>query len=184
MKKFVPVFLACFVCAASADENPFFNGYENQVVFNLGIGTNHGFLISPPTQFVPFAMGQFQYSQPATFFRIPARMSLNVFQTLGYGERYGWDWRDFTIPIVTVSGDISLVTFDNWNLFMGFGAGFQVQQNDRIGSKLIFGFKVGGAYSLTDCSALEFFIQHMSNGNTAPENNSYAFYGVGFAYNF
>ena len=180
----IPVLLVCFVFSAFADENPFFNGYDNQIVFNVGTGTNHGFLISPPTEFVPFAMLQFQYSQPASFFRIPARMSLNVFQTIGYGKRYGWDWRDFTIPIAMVSGDVSLLQWYDWNFFMGFGAGFQAQQNDRIGSKLIFGFKLGAAYRISECTAIEAFMQHMSNGNTAPENNSYAFYGLGFAYNF
>ena len=184
MRKVFCVLLVCFITSANADENPFFNGYDNQIVFNVGTGTNHGFLISPPTEFVPFAMVQFQYSQPANFFRLPARMSLNVFQTLGYGKRYGWDWRDFTIPIVMASGDDSLFSGDDWYTFMGFGAGFQAQQNDRIGSKLIFGFKLGGAYRFSECSSVEFFMQHMSNGNTAPENNSYAFYGVGFAYNF
>lgn len=184
MKKILFVLLVSMISAANADENPFFDGYENQIVFNLGTGTNHGFLFSPPTQFVPFAMVQVQYSQPANFFRLPARMSLNVFQTFGYGEKYGWDWHDFTIPIATVSGDVSLASWDNWNVFMGFGAGFQAQQNDRIGSKFIFGFKVGGAYRFSECFSLEFFMQHMSNGNTAPENNSYAFYGIGLAYNF
>ena len=184
MRKSFCVFLACFIVSANADENPFFNGYDNQIVFNIGTGTNHGFLISPPTEFVPFGVVQFQYSQPANFFRLPARMSLNVFQTFGYGKRYGWDWRDFTIPIAMVSGDVSLFSGYNWYTFRGFGVGFLAQQNDRIGSKLIFGFKVGGAYRMSECSAIEFFMQHMSNGNTAPENNSYAFYGIGFAYNF
>ena len=184
MRKFLCVLLSCVISAANADENPFFDGYENQIVFNLGTGTNHGFLISPPTEFVPFAVAQIQYSQPANFFRIPARMSLNIFQTFGYGRRYGWDWRDFTIPIAMVSGDVSLFQWYDWNFFMGFGAGFQAQQNDRIGSKFIFGFKVGGAYRISECSSVELFMQHMSNGNTAPENNSYAFYGLGFAYNF
>ena len=184
MRCFLPVLLVCFVSSAFADENPFFDGYENQIVFNIGTGTNHGFLISPPTEFVPFAMLQIQYSQPASFFGIPARMSLNVFQTIGYGKRYGWDWRDFTIPIAMLSGDVSLLQWYDWNFFMGFGTGFQAQQNDRIGSKLIFGFKLGAAYRISECTAIEAFMQHMSNGNTAPENNSYAFYGLGFAYNF
>ena len=184
MRNFLSVLLTCLVSGAFADENPFFDGYENQIVFNVGTGTNHGFLISPPTEFVPFAMLQFQYSQPASFFGMPARMSLNVFQTIGYGKRYGWDWRDFTIPIAMASGDIVLFSNDDWYSFMGFGMGFQAQQNDRIGSKLIFGFKLGAAYRISECTAIEGFIQHMSNGNTAPENNSYAFYGLGFAYNF
>jgi hypothetical protein len=67
---------------------------------------------------------------------------------------------------------------------MGLGIGMQGQQNERIGSKLLFGFKLGAGYRITECIALELFMQHYSNGNTAPENNSYAFYGLGMTYSF
>ncbi|MBQ3039208.1 MAG: acyloxyacyl hydrolase, partial [Alphaproteobacteria bacterium] len=68
--------------------------------------------------------------------------------------------------------------------FIGFGAGFQAQQNERIGSKLIFGFKLGAGYHISECTSVEVFAHHFSNGNTAPENNSYAFYGLGITYSF
>lgn len=169
---------------AHAETNPFFNGYENQFVFNIGTGVNGGFLLPPPTQWVPFAMLNAQYSQPANFFRLHARKSLNIIQTIGYGQRYGWDWEKFTIPIGIMSVDIVPAFGKKWYTFIGLGAGFQAQQNDRIGSKFLFTFKFGGAYRLSECSSIEFFAQHFSNGNTAPENNSYAFYGFGLAYNF
>ena len=170
--------------SAHAESNPFFNGYENQFVFNIGSGVNGGFLLPPPTQWVPFAMLNAQYSQPAIFFRLHARKSLNIIQTIGYGQRYNWDWEKFTIPIGIISMDIVPIHGKKWYTFIGIGAGFQVQQNDRIGSKFLFTFKFGGAYRLSDCSSIEFFAQHFSNGNTAPENNSYAFYGLGMTYNF
>ncbi len=184
MKKVSVLFLFVFSAPVMALENPFFNGYENQIAFNFGYGTNHGFLISPPTQFVPYIMLQGQYSQPTTFFRLPARKSLNVIQNIGSGKKYGWYWNKYTIPIALLSEDIALFYGDDWYTFMGLGVGMQAQQNERIGSKLLFGFKIGAGYRLTECTAAEFFIQHFSNGNTAPENNSYAFYGLGFAYNF
>lgn len=165
-------------------DNPFFSGYENQVAFNFGWGVNHGFLIPAPSQFVPFNMFHIQYSQPTTFFGIQARQSLNVIQTLGHGSKYGWQWDKYTIPIAMISQDITPFYGDNWYTFMGVGAGFQAQQNKRIGSKLIFSFKIGAGYKITDCLGFEVYAHHFSNGNTAPENNSYAFYGAGITYSF
>ena len=67
---------------------------------------------------------------------------------------------------------------------MGIGVGMQAQQNERIGSKFLFGFKLGAGYRISECTSVEAFMQHISNGNTAPENNSYAFYGLGLSFNF
>ena len=67
---------------------------------------------------------------------------------------------------------------------MGAGVGLQAQQNDRIGSKLVFQFKVTFGYNFNEKWAAELFIQHFSNANTADENNSYAFYGLGLTCNF
>lgn len=185
MKKILCVLTATLLTSASfAENNPFFNGYDNQFAVNFGFGVNSGFLLPPPSQFVPFNMLHVQYSQPTTFFRLSARRSLNVFQTLGHGEKYGWQWDKYTIPIVMLTEDVSLFSGDDWYTFMGLGVGMQAQQNERIGSKLIFGFKLGAAYRISECTSVELFMQHMSNGNTAPENNSYAFYGLGLAYNF
>ena len=165
-------------------ENPFFNGYENQVAFNFGYGVNSGFLIPPPTQFVPFILLHGQYSQPTTFFCLPARKSINLHQTIGSGGKYGWSWDKYTIPIASLSEDVALLYGDDWYTFMGIGVGMQMQQNERIGSKLIFSFKLGAAYRISECTSVELFMQHMSNGNTAPQNNSYAFYGLGLTYSF
>lgn len=164
--------------------NPFLNGYENQVAFNFGFGVNDGFLIPSPTEFVPFNMFHLQYSQPTTFFGVAARQSLNVIQTLGHGSKYGWQWDKYTIPIAMLSMDVSPWYGDDWYTFVGVGAGFQAQQNKRIGSKLIFSFKLGAGYRISECTSVEVFAHHFSNGNTAPENNSYAFYGLGITYSF
>lgn len=181
---FMLVFSGTAMAATGKNINPLFNGYENQIAVNFGFGVNSGFLIAPPTQFVPFNMLHVQYSQPTTFFRLPARKSLNVIQTLGHGSKYGWSWDKYTIPIVMLSEDVALFYGKNWYSYMGLGVGMQAQQNERIGSKLLFGFKLAAAYRLSECTAVELFMQHYSNGNTAPENNSYAFYGLGLAYSF
>lgn len=178
------ILLSTITVTAHADYNPFFGDYKNQVAFNFGWGVNSGIIVPPPTQWVPFVMLHAQYSQPTEFFRLPARKSLNIFQTLGSGEKYGWQWDKYTIPIVMLSEDVIPFHWDDWYTFIGLGVGMQAQQNERIGSKLIFGFKIGAGYRISECTSAELFMQHMSNGNTAPENNSYAFYGLGITYNF
>lgn len=171
-------------CAAYADTNPFMGEYKNQIAFNIGQGVNSGFLIPPPTQLVPFYMLHIQYSQPTTFFKIPARQSINIGQTLGFGSKYGWDWDQYTIPMIFLSEDIALAHGDNWYFATSVGVGLQAQQNERLGAKLLFQFKLIGGYRINDKWGIELFIQHFSNANTATENYSYAFYGAGFTYNF
>ena len=184
MKKFF-LFLSLILLPVYAQGyNPFMGDYKNQVAVNLGQGVNSGFIIPPPVQFVPFYLLHLQYSQPTTFFKLPARQSINIGQTLGFGRGYGWDWDKFTIPMIFLSEDIALLHGDNWYFSTGIGMGLQAQQNERIGSKLLFQFKLIGGYRITDTVGLELFIQHFSNANTAIENNSYAFYGIGMTYNF
>lgn len=172
------------VCAAKTT-NPFFgDNNENQVAFYFGYGVNQGFLIPPPTQFVPFILLHAQYSQPTTFFRLPARQSLNIMQTIGSGEKYGWHWDKYSIPITTLSMDVALLAGCNWYFGPGIAMGLQAQQNERIGSKLLFGFKLTGGVHITNNIAAELFVQHYSDANTSPENYSYAFYGAGLTYSF
>ncbi len=187
MKKIVFVLPALFLCAAAgqaAPVNPMFGNNHHQLAFNFGYGVNSGFLIPPPTQFVPFIMLHFQYSQPTTFFKLPARQSINVVQTIGSGKKYGWNWDKYSIPIAWLSQDVALFHGRRWYFGPGIGVGMQGKENERIGSKLVFGFKIMGGYAITDSMRAELFVQHFSNGNTAPENNSYAFYGAGFSYSF
>lgn len=185
MKKIICALLISSACTiAHAENNPFFNGYDNQFALNFGWGVDSGFLIPAPVRWVPFVMVHAQYSQPTDFFRLPARRSLNVIQTLGSGTSRGWHWDKYTIPIITMSEDVILAHGKNWYFYSGLAVGMQAQQNERIGSKLLFGFKLGSGYKLTECMNLELFVQHYSNGNTAEENHSYAFFGAGVTYNF
>lgn len=185
MKKIAVSFFAIlFTVCAYADENPFMGEHKNQFALHLGQGVNSGFIIPPPTQWVPFTFVHFQYSQPTTFFSLPARQSINIGQTIGWGQKYGWDWRKFTIPMIFLSEDIALFYNDNWYFSTGIGVGLQAQQNERLGAKLLLQFKLIGGYRINDHWGIEAFIQHFSNANTAPENNSYAFYGLGIVFNF
>ena len=170
--------------AALANANPFMGEHNHQIALNAGAGVNSGFIVPPPTQFVPFMFLHFQYSQPTTFFKVPARQSINIGQTLGLGTGYGWDWTEFTIPMIFLSEDIAIAHGKNWYFSTGVGVGLQAQQNERLGAKLLFQFKLAGGYRINDKWGIELFVQHFSNANTAPENNSYAFYGTGFTYSF
>lgn len=165
--------------------NPFMGYSQNQVAMNIGLGVDSGFLLPPPARFVPFFMlPNIQYSQPTTFFKLPARQSLNFGETVGMGKRYGWDWPSYSIPMIFASEDVALAYGDDWYFSAGAGVGLQAQQNDRIGSKLLFQFKLIAGYRFNECWGMEVFVQHFSNGNTAPENNSYAFYGLGVTRSF
>ena len=191
MKKIL-LFLSIFIFPLSSvadgcllpDKNPFMGTYQQQVAFGIGQGFDTGILLPPPVHPVPFYIATFQYSQPTTFFRVPARRSLNISGTLGFDSKYGWDWQDYSIPMIYFTEDIALFRYNRIYGGMGAGAGLQAKQNKRIGSKLLFEFKLTFGYNFNDEWAIELFIQHFSNANTADENNSYAFYGLGFTYNY
>lgn len=166
------------------EKNPFMGTYQNQFSFGFGQGFDTGWLLPPPTRPVPFYIGSIQYSQPTSFFRIPARRSLNFSQTIGFHEKYGWKWQDYTIPLIYITEDIALFRYKRLYAGIGAGTGLQAKQNKRLGTKLLFQFKITFGYNFNKRWATEFFIQHFSNANTAHENNSYAFYGIGFTYNY
>ncbi|MCL2758162.1 MAG: acyloxyacyl hydrolase [Alphaproteobacteria bacterium] len=186
MRKIIALFIvfACAGYARAETYNPFFVGHKHQVGFSLGTGVNSGRIVPPFAQFVPFTELHVQYSVPSEAFYLPARLSMNLTQTVGFGRRYGWDWTSYSIPIIYITKDLALLYTRGWYFGAGAGAGFQAKENERIGSKLVFTFKVFTGYRLTDRLAGELYAKHFSNGNTAPENNSYAFYGIGFTWNF
>lgn len=186
MKKILTSLFLCSLGATAfgAADNPFMGTAQNQFALMAGQGFDQGFIIPPPFRIVPFYAVQAQYSQPTTFFSLPARQSLNVVTTIGMGEKYGWDWKDFSIPIAMISGDVALAHGANWYFAAGAGVGLQAQQNDRLGAKLVFQAKLTAGYRFNEQWGAEFYIQHFSNANTAPENYSYAFYGLGVTYNF
>ncbi len=184
MKKIVVFLCVVFGVTSANAYNPFMGDYQNQIAFNVGQGVNSGFLIPPPTQWVPFTIFNFQYSQPTTFFKLPARQSINIAQTVGMGEKYGWHWKDFSIPMIYLSEDIALYSNDCMYFSAGAGVGLQAQQNERLGAKLLFQFKLIAGYHITEQTSIEAFVQHFSNANTATENYSYAFYGLGITYSF
>ena len=126
----------------------------------------------------------FQYSQPTEFFRLPARRSLNLIQTIGYGATGKWHWKDYSVRIATLSNDIILYSTDKFYFGNGFAIGFQRTENERIGTKLLFGLKLLMGYKISERFNTELFMQHFSNGETDSNNWSYNFFGLGVSYNF
>ena len=191
MNKHLLYFLFLIVpCVSFADtcilpeKNPFMENYQNQIGFGIGQGFDTGWLLPPPTRPVPFYIGTVTYSQPTTFFRIPARRSINISETLGLYEKYGWKWQDYTIPMIYLTEDIALFKYERLYMGAGAGVGLQAQENERLGAKLIFQFKVTFGFNISKQWSTELFIQHFSNAITAEQNNSYAFYGIGFTYSY
>lgn len=176
-----------------AMENPFFGNSQNQFAVNIGQGVNSFGLISMPDYIVPFNMVQLQYSQPTEFFRLPARKSLNFIQTIGYGKKYQytdynetfeWNWSEYTIQIALLSEDVILYSTPRFYFGTGLAIGVQGQENKRLGTKFLSGFKLFGGYKISDKFNCELFMQHFSNGSTDPQNYSYNFWGLGLTYNF
>lgn len=178
--------ILCFISGSgyATEWNPFTGYYENQISFNIGQGINSGFILPPPLQLVPFYLLHLQYSQPTTFFGMPARQSINIAQTIGFGSKYGWHWQDYTIPMGFLSQDIRLAEYGNFYFGGGAGVGLQAQQNKRLGAKLLLMFKLTMGWHITDEWGMEIFMHHFSNANTARANYSYAFYGIGVTYGF
>ena len=140
MRKLLISFVALFVATRSVqaafsdvpERNPFSGDYKRQVPSSIGSGVHLGFLIPPPPQFVQFSLVHFQYSLPTTFFELHARKSINVATTIGYAKKYGWDWPEYSIPLVFLSEDVALLQGETWYFGTGLGVGMQAQQNERI----------------------------------------------------
>ncbi|MBO7052938.1 MAG: acyloxyacyl hydrolase [Alphaproteobacteria bacterium] len=182
-----------FLCCSSVawadscvlpEENPFFGKYKNQISFSIGQGFDTGILLPPPVRPVPFYIATFQYSQPTTFFRVPAKRSINLSGVFGLHAKNGWEWQDYSVPIIYFTEDIALFKLDKFFIGTGAGAGLQAKENDRLGTKLLFQFKVTAGYSFNKKWAMEIYAQHFSNANTDHNNYSYAFYGLGVTYNY
>ncbi|MCL2737504.1 MAG: acyloxyacyl hydrolase [Alphaproteobacteria bacterium] len=186
MKKLilVPVFMLCGFAAAADFAPPMFGGHRNQIAINVGQGTDATWLLPLPGRRAWFAMYEFRYSQPNSFFRLPGRQNLNIAYIHGWRDDDNWAWTDVTVPLFYWSQDAVLYSTRNWYHGGGMGVGMQLQENDRIGTKLIFAFKLFSGYRLSDTWNMELFMQHFSNGSTSDANYSYNFFGVGFVRNF
>ncbi len=187
MKKLSFLFLTfLYASTAVAEEsyNPFFDQFDRQIAFHTGLGVNNPFLFPPPSQFVPFSLFHLQYSIPSDFFGFPSRRSANIAMTVGYGDKYGWEWDEYNRPIFWLSEDVSIFSYQDFYLGAGFGLGLQGKNSERINSTFVLSSKAFAGYKLSDNYNIEIFVIHFSNGNTSYNNQAYGFYGLGISYNF
>ncbi|MCL2412698.1 MAG: acyloxyacyl hydrolase [Bacteroidales bacterium] len=140
---------------------------------------------------IPFNMLHIQYSQPMRFFRLPARKSLNIAQTLGWGEKFTnpytgryWDWREMNRFIAFLSTDVVLAYSNRFFAGIGVGTGVQHYPTQRINSMFLIGVKWFGGFKINDNWHLELFLQHFSNARTERPNLSYNFWGLGLGRTF
>ena len=176
-------------CASAASRvnrpNLMFNGHDSQVAMNLGMGTDAMWLLPFPAMPAPLAMFEVRYSHPNEFFRWPGRQNIGVVYLQGWGsDRRDWEWNSFTMPIFYLSQDITLFQTRNWYYGTGMGIGMQLRENDRIGTKLVFSFRLFMGRAISYNWNVELFMHHFSNGSTTANNYSYNFFGVGFLRNF
>ncbi len=200
MKKIMKLFYLCgalslFCAPAIAADNPFFGEKQNQFSLTIGQGFDSGELIALKhlKYIAPYYMFNLQYSQPTTFFRLPARQSINLIKTVGLHEkdynnkcRYdGYcDWPEYSAEIFMLSQDVSLYNSSRWYVGTGMGVAIQGKQNERLNTKFLLGFRLFAGYRMTESWNLELVMQHFSNGDTGEENNVYDFWGLSAAYSF
>jgi hypothetical protein len=197
MKKIASIILfSAFVCnAALSADNPFFGASQNQIMLNIGQGFDSGELIiwEHINKPAPFYMAQVSYSQPTTFFRMPARQSISGIKTQGFANGdYNnkcvfsgkCEWKNYSNEIFMLSEDVALLYNDRWYFGAGIGAAMAGKQTERENTKFLLGFKLFVGYRFAENWNAELFMQHFSNGDTGEENNVYDFLGFGAAYNF
>ena len=180
---FIPIFNAFSI------ENPFFGDKNNQFGFNLGQAFESYDLLFLPEDPVPFNIIQIQYSQPHTFFRLPARQSIIIAHTIGYGKKHDsnnveWNWTKYSIPMISFAWDFAIPVTSKLYVGSGLNIGVQSQENERMGTKLLSGFKFLLGFKIADDWRMEILMHHYSNGSTAKENYSYNFYELGLNYSF
>lgn len=180
-------FAACLAGHASASD-PFFRGAKNQIgiygAFGTGGSSLKNLVLPTEWEFVPFGMATMEYSQPATFFRMPARANLHAGWTFGWGRKDGEDWRDYTWPMIGLSWDVALLTWRGIYAGAGLGAFIKWRTDARQDSRFVFGTKTFVGYRLSRALSAEVFTQHFSNGNLTPVNGAYNFAGISILVNF
>ena len=202
MRKLFVIFSIIELCASAdaavanshSEENPMFGGAARQISVYVGQGADSTYLY-PAGRIVPFYLAHLAYSLPGTFFGLPARQNIDIAGVFGFGKTKNymidkaapmseWDWGNYGNMMIYFSEDVAILSGRGWWLGFGIGAGMQAHQNDRIGTKLIFGMKPHVGFRVSEHWNAEIFSQHFSNGSTDLVNNGYNFFGLGATRNF
>ena len=189
MKKIFFAFLTFFffIITVKAAENTMFGSAENQIAFYGAVGTGGSkldHLFGVQWEIVPFTYWAVQYSQPITFFRLPARQTFSLGTTVGLGEYDGEDWRKYSWPMFSITMDIAPITIGKFYMGIGVGPAIKSKSDARQDSKFVFDTKAFIGYRFTDSFGAEFRTEHFSNGSLTPINKAYNFAGLAVFMNF
>ena len=170
MTKLILVIVA-IVLARVAEANIFLGeGNRNQFGFYLGGGDNRELNRNSAPVFMAA-----HYAQSTEFFRLPARILLEVAAVAGGGEEWGMAGGALEVALVSWRG-----------LYFGVGLGGHMRDRvtSRLDSKFTFSQKAFIGYGITDSFAMELFARHISNGTLSERNAGYNFFGLSALVNF
>jgi lipid A 3-O-deacylase len=188
MKKFVSfIFAALISVSGYASENPIFGDAQNQISVKASIGTGGSSmynLLGIRWKMEPFSFFSVEYSQPITFFRLPARQNIEIGTTYGFDKRDGEDWSHYSWPIIGLSMDPVLLHTERCYAGVGVGPYIKWQVDSRQDSRFVFGTKVFMGCRVNNSFGVELFTKHFSNGNLTPINAAYNFVGLDVNVNF
>ena len=182
MKKIL-IFILFLVTSTSFANSMFCENCENSIHLYFAKGTGSGTLfklVEPnlwENEKMLLVMGQ--YSQPRTFFRLPARQSLHVVQNIGFEKR-----KDLSFGAAGISMDVALIDYNNFYLGLGLGPYMRDSRDRWVESRLVFGEKFFIGKNISKNINLELFTIHFSNGNFTQKNEGFNFAGIAFGYSF
>ena len=164
--------------------NPMFaDGTQNSVGIYIAQSTGHGDLghlvfpwewdLNPMTTFM------FQYSQPITILRLPARINVHALQHFAYRHNDGASFGAFG-----VSWDVVFASVCGWYLGAGLGPYMRDSGDSYVTSRLVFGERVFVGKNLGNRIRAELFSLHFSNGDFTEMNRGFNFFGLALNYSF
>lgn len=174
------------VVAEESVFNPMFGSKQNQIMLHSGMSFRSN-------GFEKLFHASLSYSQPDTFFRLPARNNIEA------GVIRGEDWEEgestkyfknelnlsqYDTTILGLSKDVAVLSGTNSYLTVGLGAYIKNQTSNRIGSKFTFGQRIGVGYRFDSGLNIELFARHFSNGSLTQENSGQNFAGLSTGFSF
>lgn len=175
-------------CSVFADNNALI-GARNQLSISMGQSVRSGFDIEN------LYMGSIVYSQPSTFFRIPAKINFEGIYIKGKdassGKKVGANLypkeltlSDYNMGMLGISQDIQLFNIGGIYSSVGLGGYLKSKSTERVSSKFTFGEKVTLGYQFSNNVNLELYARHFSNGTLTDKNSGQNFYGLTLGYSY
>lgn len=157
--------------------------HQDAVSIYIGQGTGSGSLfklIDPAMwKLSPMTMAMVQYSQPTTFFRLPARQNINFVQNSAYNSAHGLSFIG-----VGISWDVVPISWCGFYVGAGLGPYYRDSHDRYVESRLVFGEKFFIGKNISDSWRAEFFTLHFSNGDFTEINKGFNFTGLSVQYSF